>query len=170
MLAPSTHGFLFVSARTDAQDDTFDDSSLFSAGSSGSASVAGYRRRNDGTFPPSPSVGALDRQSSEDDFEDDDDDLQGRWGTGKAIISSGIGGGGDGSGRGGEGGGDDGVAHGNASRNSQAHHVRPASSASSLSCRARNCSSLSRALLVTDTHSYTSGDKGGLRPYSASAL
>lgn len=77
------------------QDDTFDNSSLFSVGSQGSAYAAGFRRQSGyGAFPSSPSaIGAADN-SSDDDF-DDDDDLSSRWETDKSVIGGAGGGGGN---------------------------------------------------------------------------
>lgn len=70
------------------QDDTFDDSSLFSGGSEGSAYAAGYRQRHNGSgaFPSSPSAIGIADNTSDEDYEDEDD-LKDRWGTDRSVIS-----------------------------------------------------------------------------------
>lgn len=61
------------------QDDTFDDSSIFSVGSIGSATT-----RHEGRLPSSPStIGVVDQS---DDDEEDDEDLRGRWGNHGVVI------------------------------------------------------------------------------------
>lgn len=72
------------------QDDTYDDSSLFSAGSDNSAYGGGGYRRNNGAFPSSPSAIDNADNTSDEDFEDEDD-LKDRWGTDQSVIS-GLGG------------------------------------------------------------------------------
>lgn len=63
------------------QDDTFDDSSIFSYGSVGSAVTNGHG----GRLPSSPST--LGAEQSDDD--EDDEELRGRWGNNGVVVGGG---------------------------------------------------------------------------------
>lgn len=64
------------------QDDTFEDSSIFSVGSMGSAATNGGH----GRVPSSPStLGAADQS----DDEEEDDELRGRWGNDGVVVGGG---------------------------------------------------------------------------------
>ncbi len=74
---PSAHGVCLQ------QDDTFDDSSIFSYGSVGSAATNGG---TGGRLPSSPStLGAMEQS----DDEEDDDELRGRWGNNGVVVGGG---------------------------------------------------------------------------------
>eukprot|EP00904_Undaria_pinnatifida_P005416 jgi/Undpi1/2003/HiC_scaffold_12.g05390.m1 len=65
------------------EDDTFDDSSIFSVGSVGSATTNGA---GGGRVPSSPStLGAMDQS----DDEEEDEDLRGRWGNNGVVVGGG---------------------------------------------------------------------------------
>lgn len=64
------------------QDDTFEDSSIFSVGSMGSAATNGGH----GRLPSSPSTLGAATQSDE---EEEDDELRGRWGNDGVVVGGG---------------------------------------------------------------------------------
>lgn len=63
------------------QDDTFDDSSIFSVGSMGSATTNGGAG---GRVPSSPST--LEAMDQSDD-EEEDEELRGRWGNNGVVVA-----------------------------------------------------------------------------------
>lgn len=65
------------------QDDTYEDSSLFSVGSVGSAVTNGGAG---GRLPSSPSTLGANDQSDDDE---EDDELRGRWGNDGVVVGGG---------------------------------------------------------------------------------
>lgn len=72
---------IFIFFYRTRQDDTFDDSSIFSVGSMGSATTNGGAG---GRVPSSPSTQEAMDQS---DDEEEDEELRGRWGNNGVVVA-----------------------------------------------------------------------------------